>query len=184
MYAGNIGFSQGLDVILETARILSGNSEILFAIIGEGTTKSELMQKAHSMNLKNIVFLPVQPMANLPFMLASADVSLVVQKGNVLDINLPSKIPGIMASGRPMIAAVNPNGDAAGIVKEADCGFLIQPENPSAMSEKILELYGDAQMCKRFGMNGRNYALRHFTAGNAVNSYFNSIKNAYELHKC
>ena len=171
VYSGNIGLSQGLEVILEAAKRLAHEKNIQFLIIGDGVQKKSLIEKAEREKITNVKFLPVQPKEMLPKLLSAADVSLVTQKPNVLNINVPSKIFNIMASGRPMIVGVNPMSDAAEIVRNAKCGILVKAGDPDELAEAILQLYRNPELCERLGNNGRKYVQKHYSRKASIESY-------------
>jgi len=109
---------------------------------------------------------------------AAADVSLVMQKSNVLDVNLPSKIPAIMASGRPMIAGVNPMSDAASIVREASAGIVIAPGDPDELAQAIEALHASPTRRRKYAQQGREYALAHFSRSRALDAYESAIEES------
>lgn len=157
MYAGNIGPTQGLESVVEAARLLVSESSIRFVFVGEGAAKSELEQLAESRGLKNTLFIPFQSREMLPQVLATADVSLVTLKRGLGADSVPSKLYSILASGRPVIASVDAASDTSRLAREAQCGTFAEPENPSALANAILNLAHDASLRQRLGENGRNY---------------------------
>ena len=176
MYAGNIGLSQGLEIVLKAANRLRSDPHVAFVLVGGGASLPDLKAKAHAMHLPNVRFLPTQ--REMKWVQAAADVSLVMQRSNVLDVNLPSKIPAIMASGRPMVAGVNLAGDAAGIVRAADCGIMIEPGNDGQLADAICGLRDSVELRQRLAENGRRYALTHFSRGPAIDAYERVLRNA------
>ncbi len=183
IYSGNIGLSQGLEVILEAAKLLAHEKNIQFMIIGDGVQKKALLEKAERERINNVKFLPVQPKEILPNLLAAADVSLVTQKPNVLNINVPSKIFNIMASGRPMLVGVNPKSDAAEIVRRANCGILFKAGDEQELANAILKLYRNPELAERLGQNGRKYVEKYYTRQASINSYKELLNEVSEtLH--
>jgi colanic acid biosynthesis glycosyl transferase WcaI len=176
LYAGNIGMSQGLEVVLEAADRLRARNEIRFLIVGAGTMHSDLVERAREMQLPNVTFLP--PDQEASSMYAAADVALVLQRSNVLDINFPSKIAVIMASGRPMIAGLNPAGDPARLVGEAEAGVLIQPGRAEELAAAVICLQDDPALRRRLGEKGRQYALANFSWPTAMAAYEKVIRRA------
>jgi len=169
MYAGNIGLSQGLEVVIEAAEQFRSRPEIKFVFVGGGASLASLQASAESKGLTNVRFVPTQP--DMRWVQGASDVSLVMQKPNVLDVNLPSKIPAIMASGKPMIAGLNLAGDAARIVREANCGILVEPGNPDQLAEAIDNMALSPSLRERCGSNGRMYAVGHFSRDVALDAY-------------
>jgi colanic acid biosynthesis glycosyl transferase WcaI len=176
MYAGNIGASQGLEVILDVARLLADRDDIHFAIIGGGTMAATLRARADELSLKRVKFLSAVPFEQMPEVQADADASLVLQKANVLDVNLPSKIPAILASGRPIIAAVNPLGDAHRILLESGAARLASPGDAKAIAAAIVEIAADRVRAEKMGLDGRDYAISHFSQAQAVGEYLQAFK--------
>lgn len=161
MYAGNIGLSQGLEHVVEAARLLAQEPAIRFVFVGDGAGKESLQQLAHSSGLTTIRFIPFQPRELLPQVLASADVSLIALKRGVGTDSVPSKCYSILASGRPVIAAVDQGSDTWNLIHQADCGLCVEPENPQALAEALLWLYRDKSYRARLGANGRVYVVQH-----------------------
>jgi putative colanic acid biosynthesis glycosyltransferase WcaI len=161
LYAGNIGFSQGLEQVLLTAQLLQEQKDIEFVIVGDGSGRECLMEQAAELNLTNIQFLPFQPRSRLPEVLATADISLVTLQKGMGKASLPSKSFSILASGRPLVASVDENSDSARLVERSGAGICISPEDPAALARAIMELYKDPQWRKQLGQNGREYALKY-----------------------
>lgn len=157
MFAGNLGFIAMLDNVIETARLLQNNSSIQFLIVGEGNAKAGLVNRANELGLRNVRFLPTQSKEVLPEMLGAADLSLVTLNKQLGQLNVPSKTYSIMASARPVLASVPLDSEIASLVREADCGEGVPPENPAAMAEAISRLAAQPEKLRQFGDNGRRY---------------------------
>ena len=119
----------------------------------------------------NVKFLPFQPREKLPEMLAAADLGLVMQKKNVIDFNMPSKIPVLMASGRGIIASVPDRGTAANAIHQSGGGIIIPPEDPKTLAATILELYINPNKVKVLGEKGRYYAEENYAFEKALDRY-------------
>jgi colanic acid biosynthesis glycosyl transferase WcaI len=176
MYAGNIGLSQGLEVVLDAADRLRSSADTVFVLVGGGASLEDLKAKSAAMRLPNVRFVPTQP--EMKWVQAAADVSLVMQRHNIVDVNLPSKIPAIMASGRAMIAGLNPSGDAAAIVGEAGCAVIIEPGNGPQLANAICRLRDSEQLRRRLAANGRRYAAAHFARAPAIDAYESILTDA------
>lgn len=173
-FAGVLGYSQDLDVVLEAARILeedSRKSDILWLIVGDGVEKPRLERKAREMGLASVRFLPMQPRERYPSVLQASDVCLTTLHAEVKTPVVPSKILSIMAAGRPVVAALNPNGDAPRLIEEAQCGLCVPPEDPQALAEAVMRLYHDSSLREHLGRNGRRYAEEHFSLEVCVKRY-------------
>ena len=177
LYAGNIGFSQGLEHMLETARMLV-DENIRFVFVGEGTTKEFLMETATSLHLPNVTFLPFQPREQLPEVLATADVSVVMLRQGMGFNSLPSKTLSILASGRPMIVSIDPDSDTWNLVERSQSGLCVPPENPTRLAEAILILKRNPILCKQMGQKGREYALLHHSQESAAEAFEQTLAEA------
>lgn len=177
LYSGTIGFSQPLEIVLECAKSMANNPEILFVIVGTGVKKEQLQEQAKQMSLKNIKFFDSQPRSKLPVLLASADVSLVMLKTGIATVSLPSKIYGIMASGRPIIASLDKNSDAWNIIEEAQSGFWVEPENAGKLVETIEILYRNRELCVKYGANGRKYVVENNSRKKITAAYGQLLKS-------
>jgi len=162
LFAGNLGYNAVLDTVLDAAKLLGDDSNIIFLIVGEGNAKAALLERAEMMGLPNVRFLPTQPKEVLPDMLGAADVSLVTLNRHLGQLNVPSKTYSIMASARPVIAAVPGDSEIARLVKEANCGILVPPEDPHSLAKAIKSLLKQPELLKRLGANGRKYVCENF----------------------
>jgi len=173
-FAGVLGYSQDLDVVLDAARILEDggwSSEILFLIVGDGVERPRLEAKARQMGLNNVRFLPMQPREKYPAVLHASDVGLATLHAEVRTPVVPSKILSIMAAGRPVVAAMNLDGDGPRLIAEARCGLCVPPEDPRALAEAILQLYHDASLREELGRNGRRYVEKYLSLEACVERY-------------
>jgi colanic acid biosynthesis glycosyl transferase WcaI len=170
-FAGVIGYSQDMDVIVQAAKKLEVHENIHFVIVGDGVQKQATMEKVKEIGLKNISFIPMLPREKYPEVLYASDVCLSTLKKHVKTPVVPSKILSIMASGRPLVAAMNLSGDAPKIIEEACCGYTLPPENAAQLSEAILELYRNPEKRERFGKKARKYAEENFSLPVAVKKY-------------
>jgi len=164
LYAGNIGMKQGLDVVLEMALKTAGNKNIIYVIAGDGAYRKELINNCEVLALSNVLFLPVQSKEVLPYMLAASDVCLIPQRRNITDIVMPSKLLGIMASGRPVVAGANQGSELYQVIKDSGCGIVVEPENAEKMMEAIMEIYNEPQKKEDFGRKAREYAVEHLNS--------------------
>jgi colanic acid biosynthesis glycosyl transferase WcaI len=163
MYAGNVGLSQGLETLLEAAQQFQDLADLRLLIVGNGAAKAKLEARASQIGLQNVIFLPFQPRKDVPEMYASADVSLVMLRQGIGAESVPSKTYTIMASGRPIVAAVDEEAETKRLIDTANCGLWVEPENPSALVGAIRTLYADPARRAQLGRNGRNHVETHYT---------------------
>ena len=137
VFAGNMGKAQALDAVLDAAAILQARgSRASFVMLGGGVEVCRLKTRAFEMKLGNVLFLPPVPMSEVGTVLAAADVLLVhLRKDPLFEITIPSKTQAYMAVGRPLLMAVN--GDAADLVRQANCGLTVESENPHVLADAV-----------------------------------------------
>lgn len=176
MHSGNMGLSQNLDTLLEAADLLRAHPAIVVVLVGDGVKRSALESRARIMGLANIRFIPYQPKQNLRESFAAADVFVVSLKKGLAGCIVPSKLYGILAAGRPFIAAVEKTCEAALIAQQRACGLQAEPGNAADLAEKILSLYKDRALAQRMGQNARQAALR-FDRPRAVQAYVDMFRD-------
>jgi glycosyltransferase involved in cell wall biosynthesis len=170
MHSGNVGLSQNLDVLLDAAERLRGRDDVVFAIVGDGSTRRTLEADAARRGLANVRFLPYQPKALLDQSFAAADVFLVSLKAGLEGYIVPSKIYGILAAGRPFIAAVDPTSEVAAIAHESQCGLVAAPGDAGALASSVLALYDDRTQLAAMGRRAREAAWT-YDRRRAVSAY-------------
>ena len=178
-FAGVMGFAQGLDIVINCAELLKSYKDILFLLIGDGVKKVSLLKKANELKLKNVKFLPLQPKEMYPLVLEASDISLVTLNKNVITPVVPSKLLSIMASGCPVVASMNLKGDAIKIIKAVQCGYCVEADDAEGLSNAILKLYHNPTLKDKFGLNGRKYAVKHFSRKICIEKYEKLFLRAY-----
>ena len=170
MHSGNVGLSQNLDVLVEAADRLRSKERLTIAIVGDGSMRRELEAMAAARGLTNVRFLPYQPKALLHDSFASADAFLVSLKAGIEGFIVPSKVYGILAAGRPYIAATDPSSEPAQIARESGCGLVAAPGDPASLADAIATLYDDPAMTRDMGARAR-LAARQYDRKVAVQAY-------------
>ena len=178
LYSGNIGYLHEFDTIILTAEDIQnkGYKDIVFVFIGEGIKKEYIRKKAEEKRINNILFFPYQPRERLTYSLGLADVSLVTLVEGFEGMVVPSKMYGILASGRPMIGVIGRDSEITEIIKEGKCGSVIKIGNGGGLSEIIIEYYKNPQKCREEGMNGRKYFEENFDRKIATEKYIKVIE--------
>lgn len=138
--AGNMGKVQGLEVLLDAAYILqSRGREVQFLLVGGGVERPHLEQRAASLGLTNVQFLPRRPVEEIGALLHRADALLVHLKDDPLfTITIPSRIQAYLGAGRPILCGVP--GDGADLVIEAGAGLCFKPGCPEALAAAVMDL--------------------------------------------
>ena len=173
LYSGNIARTQGLETVIDAADSLKDFPEIAVVIVGEKRALSQLEQycQKHHQNSKNLFFIPFQPKEKLPEMLAAANIGLVIQKNNVLNFNMPSKIPVLLASGRAIIGSVPKTGTAIAAIQKSRGGIITSPEDSQALAEAIIYLYQNPTKIQELEKHSRIYAEENYSFRISLEKY-------------
>jgi colanic acid biosynthesis glycosyl transferase WcaI len=140
MHAGNIGFYGAWETLIAAARQLADDG-IGLVFVGEGAQRAQLQSVAQG--APNIRFLPFFPGSKIPSVLAAADAHLITVKRGLEGVVVPSKMYGILAAGRPIVAVAPRETDAAALGEELGFSVSADPDNPNQVAKLIRELAGD-----------------------------------------
>jgi colanic acid biosynthesis glycosyl transferase WcaI len=154
MYAGNVGFSQSINLVIEAARRMP---ETMFIVNGEGSARPEL--EASARGLANVTFVDYQSADRLSEVLASADVHVVPLKKGLGSVSVPSKAYSIMAAGRPILASIDADSEVARIVNGAGCGCVVEPDNVESLVATLQSMLNDAPSRAEMGERGRAWVV-------------------------
>ena len=167
VFAGNIGKAQGLDLVLDTAKITIDNKEIGYYLIGDGTSLQHLKERVEKEELSNVYFLPRKPEREIPRYLCSATSGILVLEENILSkIVLPQKMQMYMACKLPILCVMN--GEAKKITEEAGAGYYVEAD-ANKISEKIFEIINDENREEK-GINGRKYFEENFNKDKLIDT--------------
>jgi colanic acid biosynthesis glycosyl transferase WcaI len=159
MFAGTLGAKQGIESIIHAARLLETEMQLSFVIAGEGPSKAELERLAHG--LRNVRFLPLQPPEGLNDLLNCADIHVLPQQPAAAGLVLPSKLIGMLASGRPVVACTKRDSEIARLV--SGCGLIVEPGDAQALARALLTLANHKVERLRLGQSARRVALANFS---------------------
>ncbi len=167
-YAGNLGNSQNVELLVDCAEALKDRTDIRFVIFGDGSEKEKIKKRIAETGMTNICLLPMQPVEKVSQVYSLGDASFVICKKGVGGGAFPSKAASIMATGTPVIASFDMDSDLCRVVQEGQAGICVAPEDPDAAVAVILQLYEDKQLCARLGENARNLACTKFSRETGV----------------
>ncbi len=136
LFSGTMNRKQGLTAVVEAARLLQHRHDIVFLLCGQGEMRAGL--EAAARGLQQVRFIALRPAHELGALLTAADLHLLPQVRDAADLVLPSKLGGMLASGRAVIAAVDAGSEIATLVR--DCGLCVEPESATAFAEAIESL--------------------------------------------
>lgn len=167
LYSGNLSEKQGASLLVAAARLMQDDPSLRMVICGEGPARAAIAREVAG--LANVSLLPLQTQERLPALLAAADIHLLPQLAGAEDLVLPSKLSGMLASGRPVVATVNPS---SGIAREiGDAGIVVPAGDAAALAAGVRLLAADPDRRAEMGRRGRARAER-FWAKESVLSGF------------
>ena len=167
LYSGNIARKQGIEILVEAARLLQHRKDLMFVICGEGPNRAELERLARG--LDNIQLHNLQPAAQMGAMLTMADVHLLPQIAGAADLVLPSKLTNILASGRPVIATTE---QGTGLYDEVDgCGAVSPPGDAAALAAAIESMVDDPARRAALGQAASRRAAERWAKQAIVNRF-------------
>ncbi len=155
MYAGNVGYSQSLDLLVETARRMGHRSDVVFVVNGGGSAMGRLAEQARS--LDNLVLVPLQPRERLPEVLAAADIHTVLLKQGLAKASVPSKTYSVLAAGRPVIASVDPGTEVTRMLADAEAGISLPPDDLDGFARAVESLVDDPARREAMGVSARRW---------------------------
>jgi colanic acid biosynthesis glycosyl transferase WcaI len=156
MYAGNVGFSQSLGLVIDAARqLVVSRPDVVFVVNGGGAARPAL--EAGAADLPNVRFVDYQPIERLGEVLAAADIHVVPLKRGLAHASVPSKLYSVLAAGRPVLASVDPGTEVARTLEHAGAGVSVEPEDPAAFLVALEALLDDPGRRERLGAQGRAF---------------------------
>ncbi|WP_241028261.1 glycosyltransferase [Streptomyces verrucosisporus] len=167
LHSGNMGLKQGLEVLVETARLADRDGgpgpggTVRVVLMGEGHRREYLRELARG--VESLDFLPPADAEEFPEILAAADVLAVTQRASVLDMSLPSKLTSYFTAGRPVVASVAAGSGTAREVERSGAGVVVPAEDPEALLEAVRRLAGDPVECAELGARGHEYVERRLS---------------------
>jgi colanic acid biosynthesis glycosyl transferase WcaI len=171
LYAGNIGFSQSLDLLLEAARLMP---DVQFLINGEGSARQEL--QARSAGLPNVLIAGYVDAHRLSELLATGDVHVVPLKRGLARVSVPSKTYSIMAAARPVLASIDPGTAVPRILAESGGGVAVPPEDVAAFVVALRAMLADPTAVQAMGERGRAWVERHASPAAVGDAYHQLIE--------
>jgi colanic acid biosynthesis glycosyl transferase WcaI len=159
MHSGNLGLAQNLDTLVDAAGLLKDLRDVRVVFVGDGVKKAELERRVREAQLTNVVFLPFTPAEELADAFATADVFVVSLQRGFAGYIVPSKLYGILAAGRPYVAAVEDGCEVAALTRAHATGLVADPGDAHALAAQIRTFYQDRSLAQRCGTNGRALGL-------------------------
>ena len=177
-YSGNIGHSQNLPMLLETAKRLAIElPEVQFVLIGEGAAKEEFVNKVDEEKLDNITILPFQDYEDIAHVFSLGDVGLIMSKPGIGKSSVPSKTWSIMAAERPVLASFDEDSELSKLVNENEYGIAVDAGDVDKLCQAIRTLYKDSKRVKDMGQQARKYVVEQLNKDKCTAMYVDTIRN-------
>ena len=171
-YSGNLGHSQNLPLLVETAKKLQNEMpEVKFILFGEGAEKETLQTMVHTEQLSNMVILPFQPYEEISHVFSLGDVGLIISKPGIGNSSVPSKTWSIMAAERPVLASFDKESQLANLIDRLQIGVTAQAGDVDALIEAIRFLYKNRDKANAMGKGGRVYVSDVIAKDKCVEQY-------------
>ena len=181
LYSGAMGEKQGLEMIIQSANVLRNEPNLKILLCGSGPYHKKLMSMTNELDLKNVYFLPLQPLDKFNKILNMADLHLVTQKSQACDLVMPSKLTTILAVGGLALVTAKKNTELYDLITGYDIGLVIDTDDQTALTEGIQKaLWGD---WKYITSKARQYAECHLSIDSILHKYeMNVLNTNQEIH--
>ena len=171
MHSGNVGFAQDLDTLVRSATFLRDLDDLTIAIVGDGARRTDVMALAELLEVDRIRFLRYQPRDTLPYSLSSAHIHVVGLAPGLSGYVVPSRLYGVLAVGRPVIAAADADSETAELIRSIGCGVVVPPGRPELLAAAIRRAHDGEYDLEEMGRRARAYAVAEADRSVAVGRY-------------
>ena len=166
MYAGNVGFSQSLNLVVDAAAKFP---DIAFVINGDGAARKKLEEDCTQ--LTNVFFGDYQPIERLSEVLATGDIHVVPLRAGLASVSVPSKSYSILAAGRPMLAAIDLGTEIPNMLQQSGAGVAVEPDSSTAFIEALSQLVSRREQLHEMGSRGRTWVETHASPASVAAQY-------------
>ena len=171
MYSGNMGLTQRLEEFVEAARLLTGDPQICFAFVGQGSQRSSLERLVRQKNLANVRFFDYQPKGELIHSLGAANLHVVPLTRELSQCLMPSKLYGILAAGRPYLTNAVPESELHQLTRRHNIGITVEPGSPVEIANAVLGAKRNPTALREMSVNARQLAMTEFTREKSVEKF-------------
>jgi glycosyltransferase involved in cell wall biosynthesis len=170
-YSGNMGLWHDIDALVRAAAQLQDEKHIHFLFIGEGVRRRSAEALSMRLGLSNITWMDFLPRARLIDSLPACDAALISLRSGLEGVAVPSKLYGILAAGRPVIAQVPLDSEVARVVREEACGIVVLPGDVAGLAAAVRRLADNPLACETMGNRARLAYERRYTLDRAVEAF-------------
>lgn len=180
MYSGNLGLYYDLENLMNVIKEFSNRDDIMFAFVGEGSIRDQLVQIKEKHALGNVTFIPYQSKSDLIYSLNAGDAHWCINAKGIKGVSVPSKLYGIMAAGKPVLGVLDEGSEARHIIEEAKCGYVTVPGDYEGVKEIIQKITSNNEIATLMSRarNGRDYLVNHLTKDVSIKKYVKGITSS------
>ncbi|HEY7603067.1 MAG TPA: glycosyltransferase family 4 protein [Gaiellaceae bacterium] len=171
MHSGNVGYAQDLDTLIRACTFLRDLDDLAVRVIGGGARREELIQLARRLQADKVRFMPWQPYELRALSISTADVHVVGLARGLAGYVVPSRLYGVLAAGRPVIAAAEAESETAQLVARIGCGVVVRPGDPFALARAIRAAHDGELDLAEMGRRARAYAEAEADRSIAIQRY-------------
>jgi colanic acid biosynthesis glycosyl transferase WcaI len=176
LYAGNMGYPNDLESIIECAERLKSDERFCFVFLGAGVKRKWLEREIEEKTLENVFLLDSRPRSEQNIFLNACDIAIVTLVKKMWGVSMPSRTYNILAAGKPILALTEKNSEIAKVVDEDKVGWTVLPNEPDMLLKTIFEIYENKEKFEEMGQNARRSALQKYSLGTALTKYKNALK--------
>ena len=163
-FAGTIGYVFDCEAVIELAKRLQNEKNIVIQIVGDGNVKERFVNAVKEADLQNIDFYPLQPVELVPDVYSAGNVCIIPLRKGVVYNGVPSKAPILMACNRVIVNSVDIDSHYARMFPENHMGFSVDIGDYDTLAEKILQLYNSPQESQKMAQRANEYCREHFSS--------------------
>ena len=176
LYAGNMGYPNDIESIIECAAKLKDDRRFCFVFLGAGVKRKWLEREVVEKSLTNVKILAPRPRSEQNVFLNACDVALVTLVKKMRGVSMPSRTYNILAAGKPILAVTETGSEITKVVEEDAVGWTVSPNEPEKLLEKILEIYDSRDDFEEMSRRARNSALEKYSLETAIEKYRTALK--------
>ncbi len=181
LYSGNIGAKQDWEKYIEFVSYFEKRGDVEFILVGDGAKKEWLFSRLKE--FKNVKYYPPVPYEELPDLLCSADLHLLFQKESVVDTVMPSKLLGMMASGKPSLITGNPGSEVADVINQSKGGMFFSNTQLKDLVDFVDGLMKNRGLADEYGKNAQQYVIKNFSKNAVLGRFAEKVKEIIEREK-
>jgi glycosyltransferase involved in cell wall biosynthesis len=177
LYAGNIGFTNDVETIIECASRLRDNASVHFIFLGDGSKKKYLTEEVRRRGLANVSLLQPRPRSEQPEFLNACDVAIVSLVKGTFGVSVPSRIYNVLAAGKPILGIAESESELDTVIKEDDIGWSVPPGDVGKLSTTISEIIENRNLLGPMGKRARGVAERKYNLNEIISRYMQHLTN-------